>query len=88
MTSHLRQLRHRLARPLALTLSLAALAGCSTGRFSRNTDCALIGAGVGGAAGLIASAADNRDTGEVFASGAVGGLIGAAAGYTFCVITD
>jgi hypothetical protein len=73
-----------------ITLALGSLlaSGCSTNRFTRNGSCALVGTGVGGAAGIIYMAADDGSTAEVLAAGAIGAAVGAAVGYGICVATD
>jgi hypothetical protein len=71
-----------------LLLCASTISGCASTRWSDATDCALIGAGVGTATGLIITIADDEDTGTVVAGGAVGAAVGALAGYGFCMITD
>jgi hypothetical protein len=73
---------------VGLSLVATAGSGCSTARWSRNADCALIGAGVGTATGLVITIADDEDAGTVVGGAAVGAAVGALAGYGFCVLTD
>ena len=75
------------ARAIAIALVSVLSSGCSA--MSQNTTCALVGAGVGAGAGVIATAAgDNSDAGEVFAGGAIGALVGAGIGYGVCLIAN
>ena len=73
------------ARAIAIAL-ISALSGCSA--MSQNTTCALVGAGVGGAAGIIGEAStSNHNAGDVALVGAGGALVGAALGYGICLLT-
>ncbi len=71
-----------------VVLTLASSA-CSSARFSRAQDCALVGGGVAVAGGIVYVATKNDvDGGE--AAAVIGGSLvgGALAGYLLCVATD
>jgi hypothetical protein len=74
------------ARAIAIVSISALSSGCSA--LNQNATCALIGTGVGAGVGFIAVAAtDEHSTGDVFAGGAIGALVGAGIGYGVCLIT-
>jgi hypothetical protein len=74
------------ARAIAIALISVLSGGCSA--MSQNATCALVGAGVGGAAGVIGEAStSNHNAGDVAAVGAIGAVVGAGIGYGICLIT-
>ena len=83
---------HRTTTLLAATLLVVTAcltSSCSSARYVNAQECALIGGGLGTAAGIgYGVIDDNINGGEIAATAGIGLVIGAAAGYTWCVLTD